>query len=59
MGIGVLIGTKNGVVKTTDYRTAPEGRWNRQLVLAVATAFEQHLLPTTDAADAEVGVIDA
>ena len=45
MGIGVLIGTKGGIVQTTDYRTAP-----------VATSFEQYVLPT---ADAKVVVIDA
>ena len=56
MGIAVLIGTNNGIVKTIDYRTAPEGRWNRQLVLEVATYLEQYVLPT---ADAEVVVIDA
>ena len=56
IGIGVLIGTNNGIPKTTDYRTAPEGRWNRQLVFDVATSFEQYVLPT---ADAEVLVIDA
>ena len=56
MGIGMLIETKDGIIKTTEYRTAPEGRWNRQLVLDVATSFEQHVLPT---ADAEVVVIGA
>ena len=56
MGIGVLIGTKLGIVRTTDYRMAAEGRWSRQLVLDVATTFEQHIVPT---ADADTVVIDA
>ena len=56
MGIGVLIGTKLGTARTTDYRMAPEGRWSRQLVLDVATTFEQHIVPT---ANADNVVIDA
>ena len=56
MDIGALIGTKNGIVKADDYRTAPAGRWSRQLVLDVATSFEQYVLPTNGA---EVVVIYA
>ena len=56
MGIGVLIGTKLGIVRTTDYRMAPKGRWSRQLVLDEATTFEQYIMPT---ADADTVVIDA
>ena len=44
MGIGV-----DGIVKTTDYRTAPEGRWSRQLVLDVAMSFERSNWPVCEA----------
>ena len=36
----VLIGTASGIVKTTDYRMAPEGRFNRKLVEAMNTSIE-------------------
>ena len=53
---GVLIGTKDDIVETADYRTPPEKRWNGQLVLDVATSFAQYVLST---ADAELAMIDA
>ena len=56
MGICVLVGTKLGIVRTTDYRMAPEGKWSRQLVLDAATTFEQRIVPT---ADADTVVFDA
>ena len=56
MGIGVLIGTKDGIVKTTDYWTAPEWRRNRQFAPDVSTAFDQYILPT---AGSEAVVIDS
>ena len=56
MGIGILIRTKDGIVKTSYYRTAPEGMRSRQLVLDVAASYEQYVLV---AANAEAVVIDA
>ena len=56
MGIGVIIWAIDGILKTTDYKTAPEGRWHRLLVLDVATSVDKYVLPTDNA---EVVVIDA
>ena len=42
----VLIGTKNGIFKTQDYRRSPDGRWNEKLVLEVQTTFEEYIAPT-------------
>ena len=35
-----MIGTLNGIFKTTDYRRSPGGRWNKDLVLGAAATFE-------------------
>ena len=56
LGIGVLIGTKFGTVRTTVCRIAPEGSWSCQLVLDAATTFEQYSVAT---AHADSVVIDA
>ena len=32
MSNSVIVGTQDGIVKTQDYRRAPEGRWNKKLV---------------------------
>ena len=47
MGISTLIGTRDGIVRTTDYRMAPEGRWSRKLVEDVVTSFEEFVCPST------------
>ena len=51
-----LIGTADGIIRTRDYRMAPEGRFNKKLLLDVCTSFEQYIVPTV--VDAEVVVID-
>ena len=42
-----LIGTATRVVCTRDYRMAPEGRWNRELVMCCNTSFEDYVVPST------------
>ena len=51
-----LIGISTGVVRTRDYRMAPEGRWSRELVLCCGITFEEYVVPST--VDPEVIVID-
>ena len=44
-----LIGTSSGVVRATDFRLAPEGKWNRERVLCVPTSFQEYVDPETEA----------
>ena len=45
-----LIGTENGIVRTRDYRTRPEGpeRWNKDLISKFNTTFQEYIVPSTE-----------
>ena len=43
MSTHALIGTPDGIVRTRDYRMAPEGRWSKDLILGMKTTFEEYI----------------
>ena len=45
LGVSVLVGTSGGIIETSDNRRSPDWRWNKDLVLGVATTFEEHICP--------------
>ena len=57
MSNSVIVGTKDAIVKTQDYRRAPEGRWNKKLVLDMQTTFEEYICPTEHPAPIDVHII--
>ena len=46
LGVSALVGASRGIFKITDYGRSPDGRWNKDLVLGKAIAFEEHICPT-------------
>ena len=57
LSVEALIGTCNGVVRTNDFRRAPEEQWNKALLLAVPTSFSEYIAPSPTGP--ETFIIDA
>ena len=56
MGVSVLVGTPNGIRKTTDFRMAPEGRWNAKLVVQFSVPFAEFVLPSSMGSDEAIDI---
>ena len=54
MSTYALIGTSEGIVRTRDYRTLPENRWNKKLLMDVNTTFEEYIVPNAENPEAVV-----